>query len=70
MLTNVSDRVLTWSLGLDACGEAIDEGYFRFVRQSGAPYLTHSGGGVGGQINPRESFELGIFFCPGKFEIN
>lgn len=66
MLANVSDRILEWSLDLDNCGQAIDDGVFRFVRESGAPFLTHNGGGVGGKLHPGETFELGIYFCPGE----
>ena len=69
MLANVSDRVLEWSLDLDSCGAVIDDGHFRFVRDSGAPFLSHNGGGVCGKLDPGETFQLGIFFCPGKYII-
>lgn len=66
MLANVSDKVIEWSLDLDCCGPAVEAGNFRFVRESGAPFLTHNGGGVCGKLNPGETFELGVFFCPGQ----
>lgn len=62
----MSDRVLDWSLDLENCGQYIDDGNFRFVRESGAPFLSHNGGGVGGKLDPGETFALGIFFCPRK----
>ena len=65
-LANVSDRVLEWSLDLDNCCRVIEDGIFKFVRESGAPFLTYNGGGVGGKLDPGETFELGVFFCPGK----
>lgn len=62
----MSDRNCKWSLALDRAGTAIENGNFRFVKESGVPFLTHNGGGVSGQLSPGETFELGVFFCPGK----
>ncbi|KAF6028082.1 CHDC2 [Bugula neritina] len=66
VLANISDKVIEWALGLDNCSPYIDKGNFRFVRESGASFLTHKTGGVRGKLDPGETFEFGVFFCPDK----
>jgi len=69
VLANISDKVIEWALGLDNCSPYIDKGNFRFVRESGASFLTHKTGGVRGKLDPGETFEFGVFFCPGRIAL-
>ncbi|XP_071954714.1 cilia- and flagella-associated protein 47-like isoform X2 [Antedon mediterranea] len=66
LLVNNSDKDITWSLDLDKCGKATEDGVFRFLMPSGAPFFTHRKGGAGVEdtLSSGETYPLGIMFCP------
>lgn len=64
ILVNNSDKTLKWAFDLSKPNKALDEGVFRFVQTSGAPFSSE---GVEGSLDPGQTETVCVNFCPSKF---
>ena len=67
---NNSDKELRWDLDLSQVNPVLEEGIFKFLHASGTPFLTYEDGGVGGKLEPGQTYGLGVMFCPCKLLIS
>ncbi|XP_052808119.1 cilia- and flagella-associated protein 47-like isoform X2 [Mya arenaria] len=74
ILVNNSDNELTWAIDLRVNSKAIEEGVFKFIHPSGAPFTDPGGedkGYIEGSLKPGETQQVAVMFCPktpGKYE--
>ena len=68
MFVNNSDRKLKWTVDLNQGNQVLEEGVFKFLHSSGMPFLSHGGGGVEGELEPGQTYSLGVLFCPGRLD--
>ncbi|XP_078698604.1 cilia- and flagella-associated protein 47-like isoform X8 [Branchiostoma floridae x Branchiostoma belcheri] len=65
ILVNNSSSPITWGLDLEACkSEALEEGTFKFLGPGGVPFVNYREKGIEGTLQPGETYELGVLFCP------
>ena len=69
LLVNNSDQELKWGIDLRSTNKAIEEGVFKFVHPSGAPFPNPTGEetkGIEGELKPGETQQVAVMFCPSK----
>ena len=67
---NNSDQEIKWGLDLRSTNKAIEEGVFKFVHPSGAPFVNMTGEetkGIEGTLKPGETQQVAVMFCPSKY---
>lgn len=66
---NNSDQELKWAVDLRINNEIVDDGVFRFIHPSGAPFTSPTGedtGYIEGDLKPGETQQVAVMFCPSK----
>ena len=67
LLVNNSDKPIRWSIDCGANENTImEEGVFKFLHPGGMPFLTTGDEMVSGELEPGQTYNLGIAFCPGN----
>lgn len=72
-MVNNSDKELKWAVDLRTNNEVVDDGVFRFIHPSGAPFTSPTGEDTGiieGILKPGETQQLAVMFCPSKILLN
>lgn len=67
---NNSDSDIRWGIDLRSNNPAIEEGIFKFIHPSGAPFTNPTGEetkGIEGDLKPGETQQVAVMFCPSKF---
>ena len=68
-MVNHSNKQLTWGFDLSRPSKALDDGIVKFVHPSGVPFTPQSDSpslGIQGQLDPGETQEISVVFCPSK----
>jgi len=69
IFVNNSDKDLTWAIDMRVNSRAIDEGVFKFIHPSGAPFCDPHGedrGYIEGSLKPGETQQVAVMFCPSE----
>lgn len=72
VFVNNSDSNLTWGLDLRSNNPALEQGIFKFIHPSGAPFANPTGEetkGIEGDLKPGETQQVAVMFCPSKLRI-
>ena len=59
---------MKWAVDLNQGNQVLDEGIFKFLHSSGMPFLSNGEGGVEGELEPGQTYSLGVLFCPSKMK--
>lgn len=71
MLINQSHRPVKWCFDLRRSNKVLEDGIFKVCDGSMVPFISTDKKSYGpeGEIQPKESYELKILFCPGKLNL-
>ncbi|XP_052240686.1 cilia- and flagella-associated protein 47-like isoform X3 [Dreissena polymorpha] len=74
IFVNNSDKELQWAIDLRINNKTMDDGVFKFIHPSGAPFTDPTGenkGYIEGSLKPGETQQVAVMFCPkvpGRYE--